>query len=124
MKRQRSLSSANSLVLCTVLPDLAKQFYAAWQQGNIETCLAAELRDASNPKAQMLRDLMARYRSRDLRPSREPKGEQGGGGDRNRARVTCLRGGRGRQGDAQHHIHGRWPCVELRALLPSVLLLA
>lgn len=63
MKRQRSLSSANSLVLCTVLPDLAKQFYAAWQQGNIETCLAAELRDASNPKAQMLRDLMARYRS-------------------------------------------------------------
>ena len=31
MKRQRSLSSANSLVLFSVLPDLARKFYDDWK---------------------------------------------------------------------------------------------
>jgi len=44
MKRQRSLSSTNSLVLFSVLPDLAKQFYKAWKDGDVDEHLTEGLR--------------------------------------------------------------------------------
>lgn len=63
MKRQRSLSSANSLVLCTVLPDLAKQFYEAWQSGDVEAYLTPDLRDGNAPKGEVLRGLMKKHKT-------------------------------------------------------------
>ena len=66
MKRQRSLSSANSLVLCTVLPDLARQFYEAWRAGDIACCLSPDLRQDDHKAGKVIRDLMQRYRSLDI----------------------------------------------------------
>ena len=45
MKRQRSLSSANSLVLFSVLPDLTRQFYEAWTRGDLSNHVTPELRE-------------------------------------------------------------------------------
>jgi len=56
MKRQRSLSSTNSLVLFSVLPDLAKQFYKAWKDGDIDSHLADGLRH--NGSDRVLREAM------------------------------------------------------------------
>ena len=58
MKRQRSLSSANSMVLFSVLPDLAKQFYAAWSTGDVSNHVAGALRNSDDPQARLLRELM------------------------------------------------------------------
>ena len=63
MKRQRSLSSANSLVLFSLLPTLAQKFYDAWKAGeNVQALLAAELRDPGSPNttARLLREVMLR----------------------------------------------------------------
>jgi len=52
MKRQRSLSSANSLVLFSLLPDLAQKFYDAWARtGDVQALLAEELK-REQPRSQ------------------------------------------------------------------------
>jgi len=61
MKRQRSLSSANSLVLFSVLPDLAKQFYAAWSLGDVSAHVTSSLRAPDDPRAQLLAEQMAAH---------------------------------------------------------------
>jgi len=61
MKRQRSLSSANSLVLFHVLPDLAKQFYVSWAQGDVSNYLAPAVCVESHPSSPLLRAAMREY---------------------------------------------------------------
>lgn len=58
MKRQRSLSSANSLVLFSVLPDLTRQFYEAWTRGDLSNHVTPELRELP-----VLTELMRRHGS-------------------------------------------------------------
>jgi len=57
MKRQRSLSS-NSLVLVTVLPELAKAFYDAWAAGDVTSSVVGPLKTPGHPVAERLRDAM------------------------------------------------------------------
>ena len=62
MKRQRSLSSANSIVLFSVLPDLAKQFYEAWSNGDVSAHVTDKLRATSpDPQARLLAALMTKH---------------------------------------------------------------
>jgi len=61
LKRQRSLSSANSLVLFHVLPDLARQFYAAWGNADIATFLTPSLQLDTHPTNERLRSSMRAY---------------------------------------------------------------
>lgn len=63
MKRQRSLSSANSLVLFHVLPDLARQFYSSWTTGDVSAHLAPSLRLDEHPTAELLQKSMLAYPS-------------------------------------------------------------
>ena len=61
MKRQRSLSSSNSLVLCTILPDLARQFYDAWEGGDLTSQLVPALQEPGSREGRALTDLMKRH---------------------------------------------------------------
>ena len=62
MKRQRSLSSANSLVLFSVLPDLTKQFYDAWGTGDVSSHVVEALREPSSNEGRLLHDLIRRHK--------------------------------------------------------------
>ena len=70
MKRQRSLSSANSLVLFSLLPDLAQKFYDAWKRGaDVQSLLASELQMASQPPspgAKVLKAVMSKDKHVDI----------------------------------------------------------
>lgn len=43
-----------------MLPDLAKQFYEAWQSGDVSAHVVSKLRQPTNPQAQLLKTLMQR----------------------------------------------------------------
>lgn len=51
------------MVLFTVLPDLARQFYEAWSAGDVSTHVCGPLRDAGHPQARLLAALMAKHSS-------------------------------------------------------------
>uniref|UniRef100_A0A7S3AU01 Uncharacterized protein n=1 Tax=Haptolina ericina TaxID=156174 RepID=A0A7S3AU01_9EUKA len=56
MKRRRSLSSGNSLMLLDVLPSLAEKFYEACTRGDVSEYVTPELRSSAQQKlAQLLR---------------------------------------------------------------------
>jgi len=54
MKRRRSMSSGNSLMLLDVLPSLAEKFYEACVQGDVSDLITPQLRAAAQSKLKIL----------------------------------------------------------------------